>query len=271
MAAVVEEFGRGRFAARTGITRSDEIGELARAVDGMAQRIETLVSAERRLLQDVSHELRSPLTRLNLAVELSRTATDREAAAARLQRDVDRLSRLVGALLEVTRLEGEGQQARQAPVDVAALAAAVIADVEIEARARDVSVESALAPAAAVGDPELLRRAFENVVRNAIRYAPHGSAVKVTVSASSDGVALTVLDAGPGVPEESIDRLGTPFFRVDAARDAASGGVGLGLAIARRAIERHAGTWQIENAHPGLRVRLSIPVAASASRSPAGQ
>ena len=268
IAATVETFGRGQLTARTGITRGDEIGDLARAVDGMAQRIETLVSAERRLLQDVSHELRSPLTRLNLALELSRTATDREAAAARIQRDVDRLSRLVGALLEVTRLEGEGLRARQAPVDVSALVAGVIADVEIEARARDVSIESALTPAATVGDPELLRRAVENVVRNAVRYAPQGSAVKVTVHTGTDGVALTILDAGPGVPDESLDRLGTPFFRVDAARAPASGGVGLGLAIARRAIERHGGTWQIENAHPGLRVRLSIPAVGGSMAAP---
>ena len=258
IAAVVEAFGRGQLTARTGIRRRDEIGDLALAVDSMAERIALLVSAERRLLGDVSHELRSPLTRLNLSVELSRTMPDRDAAAARLQRDVDRLSQLVGTLLEVTRLEGEGLNAATDLVGVDAIVAAVIEDAEIEAESRDVRIAADLATARALGDSELLRRAVENVLRNAIRHAPPDSVVDVRVRADVDRVTISVRDRGEGVPEDVLANLGTPFFRVEDARDSASGGVGLGLSIARRAIERHDGAWIVENANPGLSVTMTI-------------
>jgi signal transduction histidine kinase len=258
MAAVVEAFGGGQLTARTGIRRGDEIGELARAVDSMAERIELLVSAERRLLGDVSHELRSPLTRLNLSVELSRTMADRDAAATRLQRDIDRLSQLVGTLLEVTRLEGEGLRASTEPLDIHGIVAGVIQDAEIEAESRHVRVAAEIAPASALGDAEFLRRAVENVLRNAIRHAPPESTVDVRVSTVGDRVRIAVRDYGPGVPEDMLTRLGTPFFRVERARDAASGGVGLGLSIAKRAIERHSGDWIVENANPGLLITMSL-------------
>jgi signal transduction histidine kinase len=258
MASVVEAFGRGQLSARTGIRRGDEIGDLARAVDGMAERLEVLVSAERRLLGDVSHELRSPLTRLNLSVELSRTMADRDAAAARLQRDVDRLSQLVGTLLEVTRLEGEGLCAVSEPVDIDGLVADVIQDAEIEADSRGVRVAAEIVPAPALGDSELLRRAVENVLRNAIRHAPAGSTVDVRVRSVADHVTITVRDYGAGVPDDVLAKLGTPFFRVESARDANSGGVGLGLSIARRAIERHHGEWIVRNANPGLLITMGV-------------
>jgi signal transduction histidine kinase len=258
MASVVEALGRGQLTARTGIRRNDEIGELARAVDSMAERIELLVSAERRLLGDVSHELRSPLTRLNLSVELSRTMTDRDAAAARLQRDIDRLSQLVGTLLEVTRLEGEGLHATSDIVDVDRMVAEVVEDAGIEAESRRVRIAPQIAPAQAPGDRELLRRAVENVLRNAIRHAPPDSAVDVRVSVAGDRVVLSIRDYGAGVPQETLARLGTPFFRVESARDSGSGGVGLGLSIARRAIERHDGEWIVENANPGLLITMTI-------------
>jgi signal transduction histidine kinase len=264
MASVVEEFGRGHLAARTGIRRGDEIGELARAVDRMAERIEVLVSAERRLLADVSHELRSPLTRLNLSVELSRTMTDRNAAAARLQRDIDRLSQIVRTLLEVTRLEGEGLNAPTVPVDIDSIVAEVIEDAEIEADARRVRIATEIAPATTPGDRELLRRAVENVLRNAIRHAPPDSTVDVRVSTTGGRVSISIRDYGAGVPSDTLSKLGTPFFRVESARDSASGGVGLGLSIAKRGIERHNGDWIVQNANPGLSITMTIPAFAQA-------
>lgn len=268
MAAMVEQFGRGELHARTGVLRHDEIGDLAGAVDHMAERIETLVSAERRLLQDVSHELRSPLARLGLAIELARTTPDRDASAARLQRDVQRLSGLVATLLEVTRLEGEDAEAGRDVIDLAGILRTVVHDVEIEARARDVRIDVRLGPASCRGDAELIRRAAENVIRNAVRYTPEGGTVDVHLNATSAGATVTVRDYGPGVPDGALARLGTPFFRVDRSRDASSGGVGLGLAIARRAIERHGGRWQVENARPGLRVKLMLATASASE--PAG-
>ena len=258
MATVVSAIGTGQLSTRTAVTRRDEIGDLARAVDQMAGRLELLLTAERRLLRDISHELRSPLTRLNLNLELLRSASGPSSAVARLQRDVDRLSHLVSAMLEVTRLEGEGLHPREEPVDMVNVAAEVVDDAALEADARGVRIETTLQPAVAVGDRELLRRAVENVLRNAVRYAPHGTTVEIGVSAAGDRIQIAVRDYGPGVPEADLARLGTPFFRVDDGRDAATGGSGLGLAIARRGIECHGGEWHLENAQPGLRVTMVV-------------
>lgn len=265
VASVVSLFGRGQLGSRTEIRRRDEIGELANAFNEMAERIEKLVTAERRLLQDVSHELRSPLTRLNIGIELLRTAPDRNAAADRLQREADRLTRLVGALLEMTRLEGDPGSRPAASVDVGQLVREVVEDCGVEARIRGCSLAlSQTVDRKTSGDGELLRRAFENVVRNAIRYAPDGTAIDVSLDASGDDTLIRVRDRGPGVPEDAVSALGTPFFRIDPSRDAGTGGVGLGLAIARRAIHLHHGTWKTENADPGLQVTMTVPSAVDA-------
>jgi len=266
MVPVVNDFGQGKLDVRTRITRHDEIGDLGRAFNAMADRIETLVTAERRLLQDVSHELRSPLARLSMAIELSRTATDPEAAANRLQREADRLSHLVGALLEATRQEGDAASTRQSVVNVPSVLWSVVSDCEVEAQARGcrLAVET-ISGWHMAGNFELLRRAFENVVRNAIRYAPNGTLVELLCETRGDGVAIAVRDFGPGVPEEALSQLGSPFYRVDRSRDASTGGIGLGLAIARRAVELHHGTWTVENAHPGLRVTIALPAVRAAA------
>ena len=265
MVTAVNEFGRGHFGARARVNRRDEIGELALAFNGMADRIETLVTAERRLLQDVSHELRSPLARLSMAIELSRTAADPNAAADRLQRDAIRLSYLVDALMEVTRLEGvQDASVTTDPLDLSALVRIVASDCELEAQSRDchIAVEVGAVGAAQVcGNPELLRRALENALRNAIRYAPTGTLVEMRCEPREKDVEVSVRDFGPGVPNDAIPQLGNPFFRVDASRDPSTGGLGLGLAIARRAIQYHHGTWLVENAQPGLRVVMTIPAA----------
>jgi signal transduction histidine kinase len=262
MVTVVNQFGRGQLSARASMTRRDDIGELARSFNQMADRIETLVTAERRLISDVSHELRSPLTRLNMAIELSRTATDREGAVDRLQREADRLSHLVGTLLEVTRLEGDPALAPADMVDVPAVVRTVAAACELEAHSRDchIAVEGG-GDTKATGSAELLRRAFENVLRNAIRYAPPGTAIELRCEQKGADVLVSIRDFGPGVPDEALPHLGSPFYRVDASRDTSTGGLGLGLAIARRAVQLHHGTWSVENAHPGLRVVMNIPAA----------
>ena len=270
MVTAVNQFGRGHFGARARVNRRDEIGELALAFNGMADRIETLVTAERRLLQDVSHELRSPLARLSMAIELSRTAADRDAAADRLQRDAVRLSHLVDALMEVTRLEGDQDASVTTdPLDLSALVRVVASDCELEAQSRDchIAVEVGAVGAAqqVCGNPELLRRALENALRNAIRYAPTGTLVEMRCEPRGKDVEVSVRDFGPGVPNDTIPQLGNPFFRVDASRDPSTGGLGLGLAIARRAIQYHHGTWLVENAHPGLRVVMTIPAASAAA------
>ena len=265
LAGAVEEFGRGDLAARVDIGRRDEIGHLAGAFNRMADRIQTLVTAERRLLQDISHELRSPLARLGLAIELARTAPDRDSAADRLQKEVDRLTELVGTLIEMTRAEGDPAARRSEPLRLHDVVGEVVESCGLEAEARQCRiVRTGTAEGVVRGDLELLRRAIENVLRNAIRHAPAGSEIDVRLERRDGVTHLSVRDTGPGVPEAFLPRLAEAFFRVDDSRNATTGGVGLGLAIAKRAVQLHQGTLVAENARPGLRVTLTIPSDATA-------
>jgi len=261
LAGAVERFGRGDWGTRVGVSRRDEIGQLSHAFNEMGGRIETLLTAERRLLQDLSHELRSPLARLNIAIELARTAEDRDAAATRLQKEVDRLTSLVGSILEVTRAEGDPASRRSETIAIEALLRDVAQTCQLEAEARGCHlVVRAHTSRTLQGDAELLRRAVENVVRNAIRYAPAGTDVELRAEEGAKDLAITVRDAGSGVPDEFLPRLSQPFFRVEDARDySPAGSVGLGLSIANRAVQLHRGTLVAENAHPGLRVTLTFP------------
>ena len=257
----VERFGRGDLSARVGSTRRDELGQLARTFDRMAGRIETLLAAERRLLLDISHELRSPLARLGVAVELARSGDNPDAALNRIQKESDRLNALVGQLLQVTRAEGDPSSLRRDPMRLDELVQQLVDDSGIEAAAHGCTVKYARRePALVEGDPELLRRAMENVIRNAIRYAPPESSVDVAMARRNGTAVVDVRDHGPGVPEEALPRLFDAFYRVDSDRNRNSGGIGLGLSIARRAIELHKGAIRARNAHPGLEVELEIPV-----------
>ncbi|AMV37959.1 sensor histidine kinase [Planctomyces sp. SH-PL62] len=263
----VDEFGRGGLATRIGSTRRDEIGELSRAFDVMAHRIASLMAAERRLIQDVSHELRSPLTRLGLAVRLGRGG-DREAAMGRIKKEVDRLSALVDELLRLNSAEEDPHALHRDEVRLDALLAELVEACAVEADAKGCRLDlRADAPVVASGDRELLRRAVENVLRNAVRHAPEGSAVEVALQADGGFAAITVRDHGSGVPEEALADIFKPFFRIEHDRSRASGGVGLGLAIARRAVEVHGGSIAADDARPGLvvtiRIRLAEPAAAT--------
>jgi two-component system sensor histidine kinase CpxA len=260
LAGAVEEFGRGDLTARVHIDRRDEIGHLAGAFNRMADRIQTLLTAERRLLQDISHELRSPLARLGLAIELARTAPDREGAADRLQKEVDRLTELVGTLIEMTRAEGDPDARRSEPLRLHDVVGEVVQSCSLEAEARQCRLVVIAASEDLIrGDVELLRRAVENVLRNAIHHAPAASEIEVRLESRDGATQVSVRDTGPGVPEELLPRLAEAFFRVDDSRNATTGGVGLGLAIAKRAVQLHQGTLIAENARPGLRVTLTIP------------
>src|SRR5215467_2752616 len=169
----VERFGRGDLSARSGSVRRDELGELARTFDRMADRMETLLAAERRLLLDISHELRSPLARLGVAIELARSGDNLEAALNRIQKESDRLTALVGQLLLVTRAEGDPGSLRRDPVRLDELVEQLVEDSNIEAASHGCGVKyQHREPVTVAGDPELLRRAVENVLRNAIRHSP---------------------------------------------------------------------------------------------------
>lgn len=253
-------FGGGDLRRRAQVKRKDELGELGLAFNEMADRIQTLLTAERRLLQDVSHELRTPLARLGFAVELARTSSDPRTALDRIKREADRVTELVNELIEMARAEGDPLERKNEAIDVSQLLHGLLEDLRPEAERKQVRLQG---PAAADvwvrGDAGLLERALGNVVTNAIRYAPEGTAVEVSLAVVAGGVAIAVRDHGPGAPEQHLKAIFQPFFRVDESRDRASGGVGLGLAIAQRTALLHHGELRAENAHPGLQVTLTLP------------
>jgi two-component system sensor histidine kinase CpxA len=259
--AAVECFGRGDFSARAETNRRDELGELALSFNQMADRIQTLLSAERRLLLDISHELRSPLARLGVAIELARSGEDRESMLDRIQKESERLNELVAELLQVTRVEGDPSMQKMETVRLDELLGDLVYDSLLEAKAKDCTLLlKAPLPVTLTGDEELLRRAVENVIRNAIRYATPGTSVDIELKRSGNVAEICVRDYGPGVPEEALPRIFDPFYRVDSDRNRVSGGLGLGLAIARRSVELHKGKLTARNAHPGLLVTIELPV-----------
>jgi two-component system sensor histidine kinase CpxA len=262
MRVVLDRFGHGDLDARATIHRKDELGELATSFNQMADRIQTLLAAERRLLLDISHELRSPLARLGVAVELARSGEDREHLLDRIQKEADRLNELVAELLQVTRVEGDPSQQRSEAVPLGELLADIVYDSLLEAKAKDCTLLLQAPDTVTLnGDEELIRRAVENVIRNAIRYAPPGTSIDITLRKIGSAAEISVRDYGPGVPEAALPRIFDPFYRVDSDRNRASGGLGLGLAIARRSVELHKGKLIARNAIPGLQVIITLPLA----------
>jgi signal transduction histidine kinase len=261
LAGLVDRFGRGELGARAVTVSKDEIGNLGRSFNAMADRIQTLLTAERQLLQDVSHELRSPLARLTFEAEMVRMTADRDASAVRLRHEIERLSELVGTLLDMARLEGDPATVEMEEVCLNELLQGIGDDCAVEAAARQCSVSLAAPPEAVTvrGNGELLHRAFENVVRNAIHYSPPGAVVEVSLHRAAASITVDVRDYGPGIPGNVMSRIFDPFFRVDSSRDQSTGGLGLGLAIARRAVRVHHGDLTAENLKPGARFRIVIP------------
>ncbi len=262
MQKTIERFGHGDFTARVNSRRADELGQLGRAVDQMAERIESLLKSQRRLLQDISHELRSPLARLGVAVELARGGGDTDMAFTRIEREADRLNVLVGELIQVTRAEGDPAGLKVEPVRLDDLVRVIVGDAHIEAERHNIILDVDACEAEMEGNPELLRRAIENIVRNAIRYSPEGGHVQVGLKRTGSVYRVTVRDFGSGVPDESLAQIFDPFYRVEKDRGRTSGGVGLGLAIARRAVELHHGIIRASNQRPGLLVEIELPAPA---------
>jgi signal transduction histidine kinase len=258
----VRHFGQGDLNARANLKRKDEIGDLGLAFDEMAKRIQTLLGAERRLLQDVSHELRSPLARLNFALELVRKNPTSDDAFQRVKKEVNRISRLIGDLLQVTRVEGDSGSRNDEDISTDEFLQEIVADCNLEAVARGCRIElSERGVHEFRGDRELLRRAVENLLRNAIRYSPPERCVEIVSTIEANEFVITVRDYGPGVPDRELEAIFRPFHRVEEDRNRASGGgVGLGLSIAYRAVLLHHGQISASNAQPGLRVEIRIPV-----------
>ena len=245
----------------------DEIGALMEDFNAMADRMQALLLSQRRLLGDVSHELRSPLTRASLALALAvRELPEGAASLARVDRELRRLEELVSSLLSLSSLNMMDRPARNELVDLEALGTQVAEDGAFEAASEGKRVEAQLASGTWIrGDEALLHSALENVVRNALRYAPEGTAVELRLWKETSGarpVRLAVRDQGPGVPEGDLGLIFRPFVRSEEARERTGGGAGLGLAIAARAVKLHRGTIRAENAPGGgLRVEMAFPAA----------
>jgi signal transduction histidine kinase len=247
--------------------RRDEIGQLGRDFNGMAERLESMVKAQQRLLGDISHELRSPLARLGVALGLARQRSGAEANGAldRIERESDNLNEMISQLLTLTRLESGTDGRKRAEVDLAALVRDVAEDADFEARSVNRSVEVVWTERCTIdGVEELLRSAVENVVRNAVRFTPEGTAVEVALQrqngAGDQFAVISVRDHGKGVPDDALERIFRPFYRAEDARDRQSGGgTGLGLAITERAVRMHGGSVVATNAKDGgLSVELRL-------------
>lgn len=278
--AATRKLASGDLTARAGgagSRRKDELAELVRDFDSMAERLENLVNAQSHLLNDISHELRSPLARLNVALGLARQRTGPEAQSAleRIDLEAARLNELIGRLLTIARLEGGEEAMQKFPIALAELIDEVAKDADYEARARNCRVEVTVVDDCMImGDPTLLHSAFENVMRNATRYTRPGTAVEVRLErgagARGPSAIVRVLDCGPGVPEDALDKLFRPFYRIDDARGRQTGGVGLGLAITSRAVRLHGGSVRAANrAEGGLIIEIRLPLVESDVPSPA--
>lgn len=249
--------------------RHDEIGDLGRDFNRMAGRIEDLITSERQLIRDISHELRSPLARLNVALGLARRRADQETSPAldRIEREAETLNEMIGRLLALARLEAASEPPDPTRFDLQAMVAEIASDAAFEAQERGTSVQVVSSEACSVmGSAELLHSAIENVVRNAVRYSKPGTPVQIrlTCDKSSSGrrAEITIRDYGSGVPEKEMENLFRPFYRVADARERDTGGIGLGLAITFRAVKLHHGNITAENAPGGgLLVRITLPAA----------
>jgi two-component system sensor histidine kinase CpxA len=267
-------FAGGALATRVGSileTRKDEIADLGWDFDTMAERIEALVDAQQRLLRDISHELRSPLARLNVALELARQRSGENPGNAldRIERESERLNELISELLTLTLLESGTEKIEKAPIDIEDLIESVVEDSNFEARDRNRLVQIITSRKVMVnGSEEMLRRAVENVVRNAIRYTDESTAVEVSLLVQEmDGQQVAVIrvrDHGPGVPEAALSKMFKPFYRVEDDRGRLTGGTGIGLAITERSIQLHGGTITVSNATDrGLAVEMMMPIVGS--------
>lgn len=262
-----KSIAKGKLNTRVGHLRGhhkDEIAQLSDEFDRMAEQLERLVSSKERLLQDISHELRSPLARLQIAIELGRNKTKHLADTEfkRMELECSRLNYLISEILDFARLDKSTTDLHLSPVNIPNLLHEVIKDANYECGAESNRVYAGIIePCSLFIDQRLIHRAIENVVRNALHYSPLTE--KITVSLHHDEtqehVYIDISDKGPGVPDEQLKKIFNPFYRVDTSREKKTGGYGLGLAIAFRAIQLHEGRIIAQNnTDGGLLVRIIL-------------
>ena len=236
----------------------DETDELARDFNSMAEQLQARIDSQKRLLQDVSHELRSPLARLRIALALAQEQPDTtDKQLARIEQEAERLDELIGQLLS-SQAESITLDAH---IDLVPLLTDLARDADFEGKQDDkrVALFTDRDEAVVASSGDLLQKCFENILRNALKYTANDSEVTIDLRGTEDGFSVCIEDRGPGVPESELERIFDPLYRVDTVRHRATGGYGLGLAIARRAMEQHGGELQAINTGEGLRVIATLP------------
>ncbi len=263
------ELAKGNLKVRAGAKfsqRNDEIGSLSRDFDAMAEQIEKLISSQKRLLSDISHELRSPLSRLGIALELARTAetkVEQTEMFDKIEAESIRLNEQIGELLTITRLENGASQIRIEKINLTEIIKKVAADSDFEAKTKNRRVKFDEKDFCFVdGNSALLQSAFENVIRNAVQYTAENTTVEVVLNRdlADKNVCITVRDFGSGLPQKELEKIFAPFYRAEKGRERESGGTGLGLAIASKAVQFHKGKISAQNASDrGLIVTILLP------------
>ncbi len=263
--AAVRELARGRIETRVPAAlaaRRDEIGALAADFNSMAKQFQVLLADRQQLMAELSHELRSPLARLQAAIALAGQRPGASPAELeRMEREIRRMDQVIGDLLRFSRL-GTPASIAQRLIRLDHLITELGRDEELEAGARQCQIRiTAAHELLVVGDPELLRSGFENILRNAIRYSPPGTSVDMAAARAGDEIEVTIADRGPGVSRELLTRIFEPYFRVPGTADSTEG-TGLGLAIARRVFEAHGGNVRAApRKGGGLDMTVTLPAA----------
>jgi two-component system, OmpR family, sensor kinase len=246
--------------------RKDELAVLARDFDAMADQLRANRSATTQLLRDISHELRSPLARMRVALGLaSQSPVDMMRQLDRMEREIERLDSMISQVLKLARLHGANARIEKESFELDEVIEEVVRDANFEGAVKDCTVNvQGSANAAILGNRELLRSAIENVLRNAVRYSPIQMPVDLSIARLKSGLEIAIVDHGPGVPPAELERIFEPFYRVAESRDRDSGGEGIGLAITAQVMKAHGGSARARNTPGGFEVLLSLPDSAFA-------
>ncbi|MER2494439.1 ATP-binding protein [Catenovulum sediminis] len=245
------------------VNRHDEIGKLANDFNEMANKLESNLELHKRLLGDVSHELRTPLTRLELSLAMAmKDPANSKNQLVRIEAELHKLDEMISSVLRLARLENEDIQLEKTEINLSILVKDIIQSAQVECDAKNIQLKTNIAPNIEyLGDALLLNSAFENILRNAIKFSETNSEIEVKLKIRDDEIIYAVCDNGPGVNSDELNKIFMPFYRVNKARDRKTGGTGLGLTIANKAVLRHCGRIEAHNKEPkGLQVNIYLPM-----------
>lgn len=264
---ISKRFAEGDFEARVGkkaTSRLDEIGDISIAFNDMADKISGMINSQKRLFSDISHELRSPLARLMVSIELLKMKIPKEnsSLAERIEKEVNRMNSMIEEILRFSKLESGSEKYIFEYANIDMLILDICKDAEFEGQKKNCRFNMNIQKNIAMNCvPQLISRAIENIIRNALKHSPNDSAIEVELKANEENATINITDHGPGVPEENLEKLFEPFFSCSKARTPQQNGIGLGLAIADRAIKLHKGNIKVCNIKPnGFQVVIFLPL-----------